>query len=210
MPQISPLGDPGHERAPSATLVIAPKHLARHHSRFDLIELGHQRGEQRLACVVEQRPPSLLPILGVDDLDTVRMLLWPVVGNLERAEDVLLALQSLPAEESGGRNRTITHLVRLSTEGDEFHPCGGWRLSCCSVWRTSFQAHARERIDGWDILLPSAVADEPGSPTGDHGGVRKTWTFAMNDIAVLVSFFNNEQLCIDGVDQAFRELTDLP
>jgi len=43
-------------------------------------------GKQRVARLIEQRPPCFFAVLGVHDADTVRSLLWPIVRNLKGAK----------------------------------------------------------------------------------------------------------------------------
>jgi hypothetical protein len=78
-----------------SVLVIAPKHKARNHRSLDAIKFRHQFREKGLTRFVEQRPPSFFAIFWMHYLHAVGPFLWPIVCDLEGAEDVLLALQPL-------------------------------------------------------------------------------------------------------------------
>jgi hypothetical protein len=80
-------------------LVIAPKHKTGNGRFLDGVQLGHQLRKQRLACLIKQRPPCFFAILRVNDADTVRSFLWPIVRDVKGTKDVFLSLQPFPGHQ---------------------------------------------------------------------------------------------------------------
>jgi hypothetical protein len=58
----------------------------------DGVEFGHQFGVERRVLVIEERKPSFLIRLGVNDVDRVWVLLRSVVRNTEDGENRLFSL----------------------------------------------------------------------------------------------------------------------
>ncbi len=105
VPQILAFSDPWYRGKRFAVRVIPLENQPRNHVLLDGDELGHQLREEGFSPVIEKRPPGFLPVLGMDDLDTVGPFLWPVVRDLEGAEDMLLALQPFPGHQRCRCNR---------------------------------------------------------------------------------------------------------
>src|SRR5262245_26868192 len=67
---------------------------------LDDIELEHELGVKRHAVIVVERDPVLLAGLVVDHPHCMRTILRSVMGHVEAAKNVDLALQPLPPNQS--------------------------------------------------------------------------------------------------------------
>jgi len=79
------------------------QHQAANALALDAVKLGHQLRIERHTCIIEKRKPAYLFGLLVHDAHHVWALLWTIVRDIERREDVGLPLQPFPTDQRGGR-----------------------------------------------------------------------------------------------------------